>query len=400
LHIARDEKFINEAFAIFNEAAPDAHRFAIIDPPAVLTHVMSFHPARIALVDAMRSDFLATLPRYRAVFLHGLTPIARWIVANAPPNTRFVWIGWGADYYHLIRSRDELLLPATSALVHALREQRCQPRTRRRLRLLLRIFRRPMSLPYHLARLRLDRALHQIGPGAPGENELLAKIALFAPVLREEYAMITAAWPGFVPRLADWNYGINTTLRHARRQQAPPLGRDILLGNSATPENNHADAFALLGDVDIGERRVVCPLGYGDADYAHHIVALGRERLGEAFVPLTGFVAPPDYADLMRSCGLVVMNHVRQQALGTINASLCNGAKVFLRPENPIHGFLCKLGIRVFAIGTIGEHLRPDAAPLSEDDIAHARAMIEAQFGPATLHRKTVALLHACAELQ
>lgn len=397
LHLVRDEKFIDEAFAMFDEAEPGAHRFAIVDPPEVLAHIRSFEPTRIALAGASGATFLESLPRYRAVFLHGLTPIARWIVANAPAGTRFAWIGWGADYYHLIRTRDELLLPATRNLALAMDAHRVQSRTRRRLALALRILREPASLRGHLARFRLDRALLRIGPGAPGEQALLAKIELFAPVLREEYALITAARPGFTPRLVDWNYGINNMLRHARREQAPALGQDILLGNSATLENNHADALPLLADA--GGRRVVCPLGYGDAEYARRIVALGHQQLGDAFVPLTGFVAAPDYADLMRSCGLVVMNHVRQQALGTIIAALCNGAKVFLRPENPLYGFLRGLEVRIFAIDALGEHLSPGAPHLSEEDVAHACSVIETQFGPVALQRKTTALLHACTAL-
>lgn len=397
LHLVRDEKFIDEAFAMFDGAAPGAHRFAIIDPPAVFTHVRSFEPTRIALADALDTQFLESLPNYHAVLLHGLTPTARWIVANAPLGTRFVWIGWGADYYHLIRNRDELLLPATRGLAHSMHAHRIQSRTKRRMELALHILRKPATLRGHLARFRLDRALRLIGPGAPGEHQLLEKIDWFAPVLREEYALITSAMPSFTPRLADWNYGINAMLRHARRQQAPALGHDILLGNSATLENNHADALPLLGDT--GGRRVICPLGYGDADYARRIVALGHEQLGDTFVPLTGFVAAPDYADLMRSCGLVVMNHVRQQALGTINAALCNGAKVFLRPENPIYEFLRGLDIRVFTIDALGEHLQPGAPPLSAEDMAHARSMIETQFGPVTLHGKTIVLLRACTAL-
>jgi hypothetical protein len=394
LHLARDEKFIDAAYSAFEAATPNAHRFAILDPPRVLVHIRSFDPIRISLREAMRTDFLATLPRYRAVFVHGLSPTARWILAHAPISTRFVWIGWGGDYYHLIWPRDELLLPETRVLVANLTHARNRARWLRRLRTALTVLRRPQSWPSFRAQLQMDRELRQFGPCTRGEDALLAKISLFAPVLVEEHALIRENKPGFGPELVDWNYGINESLAHARRQHAPALGDNNLHGNSAPPENNHADAFALLGDLK--GRTVVCPLGYGDASYASSIRQLGREKLGRQFRPLAEFMPVLQYADLMRSCGIVVMNHRRQQAMGTINAALCNGAKVFLRPENPLYAFYRGLGVQVFPVDELRSHLDANAPPLDDAQIVHARAAIDANFGPAALQRKTRRLLEAC----
>ncbi|WP_332815629.1 TDP-N-acetylfucosamine:lipid II N-acetylfucosaminyltransferase [Ramlibacter sp.] len=397
LHIIRDEKFIDAARALFESAAPGLHRFVVVGAPGPFVHLKTFVPEIVPLEQATGPAFLGQLARSRVVFLHGLSHAARWIVSRAPASTRFVWIGWGGDYYHLIRPGDELLLPETRALVAGLREARYRARWLRRLRIACNVLWRPWSWPAFLARLRMDRDLRRLGPGMGGEAALLAKISLFAPVLREEYGLLTEAHPGFGPGLAEWNYDINQSLEHARRAQAPALGDNILLGNSATPENNHADAFALMGE--LGGRTVVCPLGYGDASYASAIRQLGKETLGQHFHPLADFVPALQYADLMRSCGIVVMNHRRQQALGTINAALCNGAKVFLRPENPLHAFYRSLGVQIFSVDELRSHLGADAPALDDTQVAHARTAIDANFGPAALQRKTRRLLEACEAL-
>lgn len=41
-----------------------------------------------------------------------------------------------------------------------------------------------------------------------------------------------------------------------------------------------------------------------------------------------------EYSKVISSCGVVVMNHVRAQALGNIIAALWSGSRLFLRPEN------------------------------------------------------------------
>lgn len=400
LHIIRDEKFMDAARALFESVAPGQHRFVIVGDRCPLVHVKTFEPETLSLKAAAAEAFLSLLPCYQAVFIHGLSPAARWIVSRAPSTTRFVWIGWGGDYYHLIHPGDELLLPSTRALMAKLRHARHGKRWLRRLHTAFLALRRPRTLPAFHARQQLDRELRRIGPGMPGEAALLAKISLFAPVLPTEYELIREKHPGFGPSPATWNYDINDSLAHARRAEAPVLGRNVLLGNSATPENNHADAVALLGSLsDLGVRAVICPLGYGDASYADAICTFSRERLGPHFHPLMAFVPPLDYADLMRSCGIVIMNHRRQQALGTINAALCNGAKVFLRPENPLFAYYRRRGVRVFATGELPEHITNASIAIDDNDIAHARSVIDREFGSAALRQKTRALLRACDAL-
>lgn len=66
-------------------------------------------------------------------------------------------------------------------------------------------------------------------------------------------------------------------------------GNNIIVGNSATLENNHIDTFKLLDDNVLSDKLLFCPLSYGDKLYGNYVIAVGREMFKEKFVPVTDF---------------------------------------------------------------------------------------------------------------
>lgn len=56
---------------------------------------------------------------------------------------------------------------------------------------------------------------------------------------------------------------------------------------------------------------------------------------------------------MVLSCGNVIMNHVRQQAVGNIILMLYLGAKIYLRKENPIYSFLKENNFTVYLVEDI-----------------------------------------------
>src|SRR6476620_8738351 len=122
LHLSHDEKFIDAAHDAFERAAPGRHEFVVVDAPAALQYIKTFEPRRMPLETLLHRDFTTRLPAYDAVFLHSLNKPNRLIVDAAPADTRFVWLGWGFDYYGLIRAAGELWLPKTRALMHSMHD--------------------------------------------------------------------------------------------------------------------------------------------------------------------------------------------------------------------------------------------------------------------------------------
>jgi hypothetical protein len=128
------------------------------------------------------------------------------------------------------------------------------------------------------------------------------------------------------------------------------VGADVLVGNSATPENNHLEMFQILAELDLGARRVVVPLSYGDAAYADAVERRGQELFGDRLVSLRGFLPLQEYNAVLASCGVVIMGHRRQQALGNIARAVWQGADVYLDPQSPILAYFRQVGVPARAL--------------------------------------------------
>ena len=155
-------------------------------------------------------------------------------------------------------------------------------------------------------------------------------------------------------------------------------GRDVLLGNSAWTANNHLEALDWLSTLDLRGRRVFTPLTYGDPRYREAVVARGHALLGEAFEPLLQPLPFDEYVERVSRCGVVVMNHHRQQGLGNIGIGLYSGAHVVLSEQNPLHAFLVREGLDVETLET-ATHL-PEA-PVTGPALERRRARMRAIWG-------------------
>jgi hypothetical protein len=161
---------------------------------------------------------------------------------------------------------------------------------------------------------------------------------------------------------------------------------DILVGNSATPANNHLECFASLArQPDLDGRRIVVPLSYGDGDgaYTRHIVQAGQKHFGSRLVPLLDYLPKDRYIEVLTSCGHVMMNHIRQQAMGNLIISGLLGARLHLHRRNPVASWMKKLGL------PISDLTQPALQPLSEADAEAQARVLQAEYGRSTQRQRT-----------
>lgn len=151
---------------------------------------------------------------------------------------------------------------------------------------------------------------------------------------------------------------------------------NILLGNSATYTNNHLEAFEILENQDLGNRQVITVLSYGNTEYADEIIKIGKERLKSNFKPITEFLPLTKYQDLLENCGIVIMNHYRQQAIGNIMNALYIGAKVFLSKQSSVFHYLKRLGCAIYSIEDELTYRNDDAFRLLDQDTKEKNRMI------------------------
>ena len=107
----------------------------------------------------------------------------------------------------------------------------------------------------------------------------------------------------------------------------------ILLGNSASKTNQHEEILNVLSRFKNENIKIICPLSYGDKDYAIKIKEYGSKLFGDKFIPLMDYMNPVDYANLLGSVDIAVFNHNRQQATGNIEILSYLGAKMFIRSD-------------------------------------------------------------------
>jgi len=111
----------------------------------------------------------------------------------------------------------------------------------------------------------------------------------------------------------------------------PHDGTNILLGNSATPTNNHLDALEKLRPFAGDDIRIYCPLSYGDFAYGDQIAEAGKAIFGDKFIPLRDFMPFGKYLELLTEIDIAIFNNNRQQGMGNMVTLLGLGKKLFIQ---------------------------------------------------------------------
>lgn len=130
-----------------------------------------------------------------------------------------------------------------------------------------------------------------------------------------------------------------TTQRLVQQLHDEPKNNDsivIQIGNSATPTNQHAQIIHMLSRFKRENIKIICPLSYGDMQYAEQVIKLGLETFGEKFVPIREYMSIETYYSLLSSIHVAIFNNNRQQAMANISAALGLGCRVYIRKDTPM----------------------------------------------------------------
>jgi hypothetical protein len=120
--------------------------------------------------------------------------------------------------------------------------------------------------------------------------------------------------------------------------------------------------------MNLPDSKLIVPLSYGFKNYAEDVIQSGKEIFGENFSPITEFLPYQKYDEIVGSCGIVIMNHYRQQAVGNILMALYKGAKVYLRNSNILFKYFKRIGCHIFSIDDDLRNENPDAFVLLEPE--------------------------------
>lgn len=369
LHIVIDHRFINCAYRVFEEVSPGNNIFLIVGETGKVRYTENIPIQIISDKMFLSKSFSQSLVKFDMVIFHWMHDLNLRLITKIPEKVKLVWIAWGGDYYDLITEGDEskLFQPITKSLFERNTKKNSDSTTGKIKKIATRLISKKIK-----------------------KSEIINRIDYFSPVLYEDYELIKKVLPDFKPKYIPWNYGTLEDDLIRGFENFTITGNNILIGNSATYENNHLDTFKILSTIKTGNRMILSPISYGDPVYSDNIIHYGKGYWGNRFVPVIEFMSIDKYIDLISSCSVIIMNHLRQQAMGNIITMMYLGAKVFLNKENTVYQFFKKEGAYIFDIDELELEIN---TRLTDRQIEHNRNILRMHWGREIILAKTRKLI-------
>ncbi|MGE9293998.1 MAG: TDP-N-acetylfucosamine:lipid II N-acetylfucosaminyltransferase [Puniceicoccales bacterium] len=352
LHIIQAEpKFPQLIYRYFEAAMPGQHIYMLIhDNDGLCENVPGARP--LLRAEELRQIFKEH-DNIDGVMLHGVFRQVFDFLDAVPEEIKIAWFVWGFEAYEFLNPGDwGLFEPRTLAYRHKTPWKRFRARLR----------------PHYRKWQGKLRVFHQV----------MSRIDYICTHVREEYELMGER--GYTGKKQQWREIPVVPLSDLLSDDIKIVDascRDIQVGNSATPTNNHVDVFYRLREVCLDGRKVVVPLSYGAGDYRDFVLREGRRLLGDAFDPVVDFMPLDQYLSRLHTCGTVIFNNYRQQALGNVISALWAGKTVYMGPSSALRGYQ-RVGLPVFHFGTQFDVERQLPAA---DDIERSRKILTQWMG-------------------
>jgi hypothetical protein len=359
LHIFLDDKFVDEFIDIANEVGSESNIY-VVNAAKPFRYVKN-HNAHAAKWGSQEFEGITgDLSQYKRVYIHFLTQeMCNFINRHAESRAIFLWVFWGGDLYENIPY--PLYDEQTQSYLKQHRSQN-KPSLYRTLRSWQ--SERSERLQRSRAIKRLDYILH---------------------FDEEEYKLIQQYYPTkakfflyYYPPVTKWEHLDNPQEPDENRTLMQQLHIDnrkkiILLGNSGYETGNHLSILQKLASQKPGEQQVIVPLSYGNPAYIDFIISEGTRLLEDDFKPITTFLPPQKYSNLLQLVDGGIFNSWRTQGSGNIMALLYLGKQVYLSPKTTLYHLAKGYGI---AVDTIDHFFSMRTAPIGFEAIQLNREII------------------------
>ncbi|MBC8386742.1 MAG: TDP-N-acetylfucosamine:lipid II N-acetylfucosaminyltransferase [Actinobacteria bacterium] len=367
LHIAIDEKFIESANWQFEKIYPGSNKFYIIIPDVEnykLEHVKTHTNFEILPNNKQSLKFiLDQIDEYDLVVLHNIDYFKSKIVYKSNKKIKFLWLFWGFEIYNEHKyfskkiygdlTKKEFFDSKHISIKDVIKQQYDA-----------------------ISNFSVYRKLIKL--------KAIKKIKYFSTIIKEEYDLLKNLNIISSEYIKFSYYPLEFIFKN--HEDIYIAGNNILLGNSATETNNHLEAFEILKNCNLQNKKIIVPLSYGNMEYAKQIIKTGKTTFGTLFEPLTEFMSLNEYNNIIQSCDILIMNAYRQQAEGNIFAMLWMGAKVYLDERNTVYNYLKRIGCLVYSIN---KDLKPENknafSPLNKNEIERNREILKNEIGKESL---------------
>lgn len=332
VHIATDEKFIDSAYDIYEKAFPGMNCFLILHGQDDNNFKYLKKLDKYIIVKT-NSDYFVTIEQFckdaKVMVFHGMTYYQAILVDKLHKHSKkYVWSMFGAEVYS-----NNLIFKKESV----------GPKTYKN-----------FVFSYKKCIKNILRPAHYLlfkGKETPNKvvKKSLIKMDYAAILYQEEFHKFKdlGVIKDTVKHLIFTYYPLNLVIK---KNDDFVKKSNLLLGNSASYTNNHIEAFEILEKFNSKDLQIIVPLSYGNNKYAKNIIKIGHEKFGDNYKPLTEFMPLENYQKILQNCGIVIMNHHRQQAVGNVMNAVYLGAKVFLSEKNTLFHYLKRIGCHIYSV--------------------------------------------------
>ena len=386
LHLLyNDHKFIDYIVEYFEAANPGQNVFTAWGKQL---NAGSENADKVTLVN--KNDFSqepVLRKEYTGIVAHGLDAERALFLQQVDPKIPVAWLIFGQEYYSIIRGvRNSLLEKDTKLLNNHLEWKKWPLR-----HLLKKSFSKFRGSQCHDLLCRMTR-------GYPSNDRVVRAAIERADFVGcpyvEEFEYIQSKFNLTGKSIDFCYYNLEDTATGCLDETI--TGDNVLVGNSSSVTNNHLEVIDVLARHRSEFEKVSIPLGYGEANYREAIVSAGRERLGNQFDPWTEFIDRSEYVRRALKCKVAIMNHRRQQGVGTILTLLWIGSKLFLNPQSTVYTFLKRFGVTVYSVqDLIDNRLDSPFERLTAEEMENNRALLRQQFNKEKIIENTYRLVES-----
>ncbi len=355
LHIFNgDTIFFKLAYKCFEKSGIKSD-FIVTGKPKDVPH--DLHVRYISKHD--RNFFENELLKYKLVVFHSLLkeniPFFRKTTIHKSPLTKIAWVIYGAEIEHSVKIKPSVFLDFKTEFYYY------------------------YLLPYRFF-IPFYRILqHLTGRYLP---RYLKKIDYYSHFMPEEIEFVEQQTGISKPMLWHTYAMLEDYIEAPIFDQKCTENGNILIGNSSSFTSNHLEVFAFLRNINIHEKQIIVPLGYGNGAYRKFIVKKGNKFFGNTFFPLVDFIQKEQYHELLLGCSVMILNHRKQQALGNIVSALWLGLRIYIRKTTSTYRFFKRNGLIIFSIeDDLNNNNENLFKSLNEDEINHNRTIIADIFG-------------------
>lgn len=373
-----DNKFLDPTIDQFESVYPGKNRYLVILNNGAFKFDKGYykHLDKCEMIPNDQKKVRKEIENARLVIIHRLSLFLKKVISGVRSDTVITWFCWGGDIYseNCFFDNRFTLEEKTLAIAESLGKKNDRS-----------IWRKISGITSPQLAFRVNSLINFFTDKLLSKPltsnyvyQAIDRIDFLACVIPDEFDLIRSK-TNLTARQAYYSYTNLKLLCGSYYGTEVALGNKILCGNAATFSNNHADILDHVAEKNV-KNELIVPLSYGDSDqYADRVIEIGKAKFGEQFQPLTEFMSRDKYSEILCSCGFMVMNNRRQEAVGNIILGLYLGMKVFLHEDSVVLKFLRS---REFIVYSFQKDFDPEQlAPLSGNEKEVNREKLEAYWG-------------------